>query len=289
MIYIVVPTFNRVEICNQFIEYLNQQVFNGYTLVLVDHGQKKTGIKDSEKIKVIFSDVNGWAKAVNVGLRYVLNQDLQDDDCVLIINDDVVLREDYLKKVNDIVKEKPKSIVGSCCIDKRNNKILRASIVLNKYKALYIYHYQGLDASVLSSDYIESDVLTGKGTIIPINILKEIGIYEEEKLPHYKADHELVLRAKKRGFDVIVAPELKVYTLSDQREPKADDTIKDLFKFFYFDMLSTIRIKDWWYFAILSYPFSYAIYFFLINFIRNTMGMLYMYWKRRRKKCCFWA
>ena len=82
----------RINGFNILFMYLNQQVFNGYTLVLVDHGQKKTGIKDSEKIKVIFSDVNGWAKAVNVGLRYVLNQDLQDDDCVLIINDDVVCR-----------------------------------------------------------------------------------------------------------------------------------------------------------------------------------------------------
>ena len=282
MIYIVVPTFNRVEICHHFIEDLRKQTYQDYYLVLVDHGKRKADVADTDKIKVLNSDVNGWAKAVNIGLRYILDNIVtQENDHILIINDDVILPIDYLESIVVSCEQKPKAILGTCCIDRNTKKTLRVAIKLNKVKAKHLYLYQNIDENDLPTGYIESDVLTGKGTVIPISIIKDIGIYNEEKLPHYKADHELIWRAKKAGYDVYASTAMKLYTFSDQKTASGKESLKQTIKFFYFDMRSTIKIKDWWNYAVLAYSKPYAIYFFLLNFARNTAGMMIEYIRTR--------
>lgn len=281
MLYIVVPTYNRIEICKKFIGYLEEQTCQDYFLVLVDHGKEKTNIV-ADKTLVIESEVNGWARAVNVGLRYVLEEKkAADNDAVLIINDDVILPKEYLANVQSSLMEKRNAILGTCCIDQNTKKTLRVAIRLNKVKAKHIYQYQKIDEDVLPNGYLESDVLTGKGTVIPVHILRDIGIYAEEKLPHYKADHELIWRAKKHNYEVYASTKIRLYTLSDQKKASGKESLGKTVKFFFSDMRSTINVKDWWNYAKLAYSRPYALYFFILNFVRNTVGMLIDYVRTR--------
>ena len=280
MIYIVVPTYNRPETCAHFIQDLEEQSFQDYLLVLVDHGARKfVPPGDNGKIAYIQSDVNGWARAVNVGLRYVLDR-ASDEDYVLIINDDVILSKDYLQTVKDSILLKPNAVLGTCCIDQNTNKVLRAAIRLNRLKAKHIYLFQKKDVSEIHDEFLESDVLTGKGTLFPVRMLCDIGIYNEEKLPHYKADHELVWRAKKAGYEVLASTRMQLRTLSDQKRASRRDPFWPTVKFMYFDMRSTMRLKDWWNYAFLAYPAPYALYFFIMNFFYNTVGMLVLFVKK---------
>lgn len=279
MIYIVVPTYNRINTCLHFVSDLEKQTYQDYHLVLVDHGKIKTGI-EGVKITRIESDVNGWARAINVGLSYVLSV-AGEKDVVLIINDDVLLPDDYLCNISESIKEKPGAILGTCCVDQNTKKNLRVSIILNRLKAKHIYHYQNMLETELPVGYLESDVLTGKGTVIPISVLNKIGIYAEEKLPHYKADHELIWRAKKAGIQVYTSTRMKLYTLSNQKKASGKEPFGQTVKFMYFDMRSTIRVRDWWNYAMLAYSKPYALYFFCLNFMRNTVGMIIDYVRTR--------
>lgn len=279
MIYIVVPTYNRIKICLNFVSDLEKQTYQDYHLVLVDHGKMKTGIAGG-KITRIESDVNGWARAINIGLRYVLSV-ANEKDVVLIINDDVLLPDDYLYNISESIKEKNGAILGTCCIDQNTKKSLRVSIILNRLKAKHIYCYKSMLETELPVGYLESDVLTGKGTVIPISVLNKIGTYAEEKLPHYKADHELIWRAKKTGIQVYASTYMKLYTLSDQKKPSGKEPFGQTLKFMYFNMRSTIRVRDWWNYAMLAYSKPYALYFFFLNFMRNTVGMIIDYIRTR--------
>lgn len=284
MLYIVVPTYNRVEICKRFIDDLSRQTFQGYKLVLVDHGRIKVQIENEiepHKIKLITSDVNGWARAVNIGLRYVLKDSIDINDHVLIINDDVILSKQYLTTVDESIKEKPLAVLGTCCVDKIKKVTLRVSIKLSKLQAKHIYCYQYINPQELPQGFIESDVLTGKGTVFPVRILRKIGIYAEDKLPHYKADHELVWRAKKKGFEVFLSTKMQLLTLSDQKTANGKESLISTFKFLYFDLRSTMKLKDWWNYARLAYSLPYAIYFFIMNFLRNTIDILITYYRTK--------
>ena len=117
-------------------------------------------------------------------------------------------------------------------------------------KAKHIYLYQNIAPSKIRDEYIDSDVLTGKGTVFPLSILDKIGIYNEEKLPHYKADHELVWRARKSGFKVYASTKMQLRTLSDQKTASGKERFLSNVRFLYFDMRSTMRIKDLWNYSI---------------------------------------
>lgn len=139
MIYIIIPTYNRVEVCNNFINQLKNQTYQDFKVILIDHGSIKTGIPSSDKITVLQSNVNGWAKAINIGLRFIMDKEKTNDDYVLIINDDVTIENDYLLNVHQSILEKPEAILGTCCINEKNNKTLRVAIKINKLKAKNIY------------------------------------------------------------------------------------------------------------------------------------------------------
>lgn len=48
------------------------------------------------------------------------------------------------------------------------------------------------------SEFYGTDSLSGKGVLIPVYVIKKIGNYRWEKLPHYYGDIEYTIREKKR-------------------------------------------------------------------------------------------
>ena len=47
-------------------------------------------------------------------------------------------------------------------------------------------------------DYVQSDLLTGRGTLIPITAFKTYGVYDAGRFPHYAADEDFSLTCKKK-------------------------------------------------------------------------------------------
>lgn len=280
MIYIVVPTYNRKNICLNFIKAIENQSYQDYKLILVDHGKNKTGINEKKQLIVLESDVNGWARAINIGLRYVL-KNASDEDYVLIINDDVDIQEDYLQSVYNSIRDKPGAIIGSCCINKKNGKTLRVAIKIDKIRAKNRYLYQKTNINEIPKDYIESDLLTGKGTVFPVKVLKNIGIYNEKLLPHYKADHELVWRAKVSGIEIYASKQMILKTFADQKRAVREKTLINNLKFMLFNMLSTYNLVDLYHYSFLCFNKLYGLYYFVINSIRYILGNIYLHFKSR--------
>jgi GT2 family glycosyltransferase len=54
------------------------------------------------------------------------------------------------------------------------------------------------------------DVLSGKATLIPVDVFKKIGNYYRW-LPHYGADYEFTHRAKENGFQPFVCFQANVF------------------------------------------------------------------------------
>jgi GT2 family glycosyltransferase len=51
----------------------------------------------------------------------------------------------------------------------------------------------------------------GMGTLIPLDIIKNVGLFDEKNFPQYYGDADFYLRAKERGFKLIVHPDLKIW------------------------------------------------------------------------------
>jgi len=48
-------------------------------------------------------------------------------------------------------------------------------------------------------------IMGGRGTLIPVDVFARIGLFDAEHLPHYGADHDFYLRARKVGIGLAIA------------------------------------------------------------------------------------
>ncbi len=272
-IYIVVPTYDRIDKINNLIKQLEAQTYQDFKLVVVDHG-KESFINTKGFIDVVkSSSMKWWTGAINDGIKYILeNLSPEKDDIILVINDDVLIKNDYLEGVIKSINDNSNSVIGSICLDEKTNKTVYVNMLLNKIKANFIYINKGVSLSDIKEEYIESDVLKGRGTVFPVSIIQNIGLYNEERLPHYKADHELPWRAKRFGYRVIVSRNMVVYSLlnSPNTYNKKLSILKN-FKNIFFEMRSTYRIKDLWNYSHISFRTMYALYYFVVNFIKSML------------------
>lgn len=274
MLYIVVPTFNRIDIMNNFIKQIKMQTYKEYKLVIVDHGTIDFKCNDLEVTCVKTSPDKWWAGAVNEGLRYVLkNFKPKNSDLFLVINDDVIINEDYLENAINEAEKNPNCLIGSVCFEYYSKLTHDVNIILDKKNACFRLMNQGLtlkEIELFETEELKTDVLTGRGVIIPCGIIKKIGLYNEKKLPHYFSDFELPWRAKKMGYNLVVSKKMIVYTIVDSYNvyDNSLSMTKNLKKIF-FDMKSLNRISDSWNLAKLCFTPIYALYFTLINFMRG--------------------
>jgi GT2 family glycosyltransferase len=220
LIYIVIPVFNRWYFTRLCLISLQEQNYHNFKIVVVDHGSKDG---TSEKIAIHFPEVtvlNGdetmwWAAATNIGVQYALSSNA---DFVLTLNNDLEVEEDYLDSLLKIYQENKPCLVGSLTVDFKNqDNILFIGGTWNKYFAKYKAHnkiYQSLRKLDSNFEIIESDMLPGRGVLIPIDAFHKVGIYDEIKFPHYCADDDFSLRCKYVGFKLVVSVKsiVKSYT-----------------------------------------------------------------------------
>jgi GT2 family glycosyltransferase len=161
-----------------------------------------------------------WAGATNEGVKKALELSSSNEDFILTLNNDLVVVEEYLQElVNVAIKDKP-CIVGSVSVNIKNtSKVEFAGLKWNKITAKYSRpkefkeNYKDLRSGYLT---IDTDLLPGRGTLIPISLFKQIGLFDVENFPHYAADDDFSLRGKNFGFKLVVATRAVVKSYVDE-------------------------------------------------------------------------
>ena len=219
MIYIVIPVFNRLHFTTACIESLIHQTYNNFTIIVVDDGSTDG---TADYLKANYQDIiivpgNGnlwWTGATNAGVEKALQISSSDDDFILTLNNDLVVKEDYLQALLDVNRKHPKSLIGSVSVNiddpetihfagtKWNSKTAKYQSVLSVKPS-----YSQLKTECAE---IETDLLPGRGILIPILLFKEIGLYDTKHFPHYMADEDFSLRAKAAGYRLLLATKAAV-------------------------------------------------------------------------------
>jgi GT2 family glycosyltransferase len=214
VIYIVIPVYNRKNYTQACINSLVNQSINDYKIIVVDHGSTDG---TSELIERDFSqaillkgdDSLWWAGATNLGVVEALRLSKSNDDFVLTLNNDLVVDGNYLEELLNIYNQKKPCLVGSLSLYITDHeKIHYAGVKWNSITAKYAVNSIKMKPySFVSSnyDFIDSDLLPGRGTLLPINVFKEFGLYDAHNFPHYAADEDFSLMCKRNGYELIVA------------------------------------------------------------------------------------
>lgn len=210
--FVVVPVHDRWSLTRACLEALGRQTSQGFTVVVVDDGSRDgTGealAAEFPAVKTLKGDGSlWWTGAMNVGVGWVLRQ-AAPDDLVLTLNNDTVPPPRYVEDLLRAHEAAPEALIGSVLVDAADRRtIIDGGVHVNWATAKY--RTAGRATALCPDDSPEPklrpvDVLSGCGTLVPVQAFRRAGPYDQDRLQHYAADFEFSRRARRAGFDLFV-------------------------------------------------------------------------------------
>lgn len=204
LVYIVTPVFNSEEHTKQFLESVKHQSYKNFKVVIVDDGSDGTAdmiTKNFPETILLRGEFNTlwWSGGTNKGVKRAIKDKA---DYIVTINNDVVIQNNYLESLVATAEENKHALIGSLVVysdDKNRVWYAGATFDMNTGNLIHrtgtIKDFDGV---------VESDWLTGMGVIVPIDVFTKVGFYNEKDYPKYFGDAEFSLRAKEKGYRLLV-------------------------------------------------------------------------------------
>jgi len=63
---------------------------------------------------------------------------------------------------------------------------------------------------------VEVTHASGRGTLFPIEIFKQLGLFDELHLPHYAADYDFTFKAARANYKIYSCSDCKVYSYVEE-------------------------------------------------------------------------
>lgn len=280
-IYIVIPVYNKIAYTRNCLNSLKGQTYSNFQTIVVDDGSKdgtaEAIASEFPEVKLLKGDGNlWWTGATNMGVEYAL-QSADEQDFILTLNNDLEVHEDYLEQLLKVYRQKKPCLVGSVSVNihepekveflgvkwnkitAKSRPVIREKISYSQLKEQY--------------DYLPTDLLPGRGTLIPVEAFHKIGLFDFKRFPQYVADYDFARRAYNAGYKLIVSTKAVVQSIVESSGLKYKD--KPSFKIF-FQSLSSIKSPVWYkiryYWAMRHSPIKFG--YFLISMGRIIFSFL---------------
>lgn len=211
---IVTPVFNRRDItlqCLRSLARIDAENLRVHTIV-VDDGSTD-GTSDAIKrefpaVEIVTGDGNLWyAGGSNKGIERALEK---QPDYVLLINNDTVFDNRFLRRLVETAEANPRSLVGGLLLlwDAPH----RVFQVAPQWDTLYggWRHLYRQTVWTMPKAAFDVDALSGNCILFPPEVFKENGLFDHERFPHYP-DNEYTARVKKKGWRLLIEPGARVF------------------------------------------------------------------------------
>src|SRR5262249_2977876 len=223
-VFVVMPVYNRLQLTRCCLGCLKTQTYCALRIVVVDGGSTDgtVGILRREAHDIVVLQGEGelwWTGAMKLGIEHALFESHNDDDMVLMMNNDTEFDSRY---VETLVSESRRTgaAVGALIVDSRDpSRILDAGEFIDW--ATYSFPVKTTVAPG-EARCENVDVLPGRGSLIPLRIIRAVGNVDAETFPHYIADYEFFTRVHRRGFRLIVTYETRIAAHIDQTGIKGE-------------------------------------------------------------------
>ena len=248
-----------------------------HTIVVVD-GSKDGTVEmlqtEFGDVFVVLGDGNWWwTKSINKGVEQARKLNL---DHVLFMNDDNILKEDYLEKLLEAKsKLSADAVLGSASISlSESGWIDTAGYYKMNSFSLKMYPYKR-KGSLVDDNFTgihETIALSGRGTLVPMNVFNQVG-FLDEKLVQYGSDDDFILRCRKENIPVFISWDAHVYNHSEITSGERDVTKTSFLDLLgaYFNQYSSLSLKkEFLLYRKHGYPFFaplYCLYLFLTGIL----------------------
>jgi len=213
MVHALIPAHNNKPEVLQVLRCLERQRYGDLEVLLVDDGSTDgTGEevrRGFPRVRVLQGDGQLWWTGANVLGVSDVTERAKEGDFILLLNNDVSMDEDYVGELVKCSERLGRAIVGSTIVDDECRDCMVAGLRLDRRLRVT---EQTDAAAIRESEYDDQvDVLPGRGTLVPLEVFRRIGTFNSHRLPHYGADYEFSIRARRAGFRLAVSHRAKVY------------------------------------------------------------------------------
>lgn len=213
MVYALIPAHNNKPEVLQVLRCLERQRYGDLEVLLVDDGSTDgTGEEVRRRfprVRVLQGDGQLWWTGANVLGVSDVTERARTGDFILLLNNDVSMDDDYVGELVKCSEHLGRAIVGSTIVDDERHDCMVAGLRLDRRLRVT---EQTDAAAIRESEYDDQvDVLPGRGTLVPLEVFRRIGTFNRRRLPHYGADYEFSIRARRAGFRLAVSHRAKVY------------------------------------------------------------------------------
>ncbi|MBR0843870.1 glycosyltransferase family 2 protein [Bradyrhizobium liaoningense] len=250
-VHVVIPVFNRWHFTQQCIEDLRRQTYRPLSIIVSDGGSTD-GTRD--KLARLHPDVEvaydgkerWWAGSCALAIDKLLAK-VGSDDFVLLLNNDTRLPETYVETLVGYSRAHH-AAVGAKIVDSRDSsKVLDAGEMIDWER----YDFPVKTDIGESERYCDTvDTLPGRGSLVPIRMIREVGNIDDRRFPHYIADYDFFCRIKSAGFKLVVCYDTMVLAHIEETGivPQTRLTLRQAWREI-FDRRSMTNLRDHWLFV----------------------------------------
>jgi GT2 family glycosyltransferase len=210
-IHIVIPVFNGWAQTRRCLQTLAPGTGTEFTVVVVDHGSTDATPTELPRlfprvVHLLDSDELWWTGATNVGIRYALEAGA---DFVIPLNNDCFLEPAAVARLVGYAQARS-AIVAPVQRAVDTGEVLAVSAtpgVALGFPTLRVDRSIDPAGPVLRETRL---IMGGRGAVIGREVFASVGLFAEEELPHYLADHDFYLRCRRQGVRLLIAQDVSV-------------------------------------------------------------------------------
>ena len=209
-IAVVIPNWNGQDVIARCIDSLLAQTIKP-TIVVVENGSTDSSdeilASYGSKIVVLKQPKNlGFAGGVNVGIRYAIDNGL---DYVALFNNDAVADKRWLEELVNGMSDKTVAITTPKMLKADKITLDAVGTEYSIYGAPFPRGRNEIDTGQYDTP---AEVFGGAGgaSLYRTELLKEIGLFDEDFFAYYEED-DINFRARLKGWRVMTAPKAVVY------------------------------------------------------------------------------
>ncbi|HTJ50622.1 MAG TPA: glycosyltransferase family 2 protein [Cyclobacteriaceae bacterium] len=274
MICIVIPVHNRKEFTRSCIESLLHQTLRVDYIIVVDDGSTDGTdemLQEYSEIIVLHGDGSlFWTASVNMGIKLALHMDA---DYVMTLNNDTIATPDFIEKMMKSAEQNPLAILGALDVDIKTKE---------PYYGGEIFDWRSGESKFLLKTLRKEDrkglhevsLFPGRGLLIPKIVFKTIGLFAEKQLPHYMADYDFTLLARRNGFPIFCNYDAVLYTYPEEggdHKLRAKKTLKNYFKHL-FNIRGGGNLRNFTVYALRNCPQKDIAHALFSGYLRRVGG-----------------
>jgi GT2 family glycosyltransferase len=275
VIYTIIPVHNRKNFTKDCLISLRNQTYKNHKTIIIDDGStdgtKEMLEKEFPEVIVLHGDGTlFWTAAMNRGVRHALKLGA---DFIFTLNNDTLAAPDLLEKMMYWQLRTPNALLGALDIDATSRKPYYGGEIINWKWSKARFLLDELEEEERHGLH-EVSLFHARGLLVPRKVYETIGLYEEKKLPHYMADNDFTLMAKRHGFKIYCNYDACLYTYPEEggdHKIKKNKTLKNYYNHL-FSIKGGANLKNYTIYVFRNCPKKDIPLALLSGYVRRFAG-----------------